>query len=156
MSEDKDATFGEILRRGAREAAAHAAGNGQLSTGARVTRRTLRARQIRLRPPTRPSPQRIQEVRQGLDLSQAVFAALLNVSPATVRAWEQGQRKPKGPTLRLLEIAEHHPTALLIMADRSAVREGKHRDGEGEGNGDGENAPNPESNQTDEPVALGD
>jgi putative transcriptional regulator len=48
-----------------------------------------------------------------MDLSQPVFAAALNVSPETVRAWEQGKREPEGPTLRLLEIAEHHSEVFL-------------------------------------------
>ena len=53
---------------------------------------------------------RIRRVRrQILGVSQAVFADALNVSRATVRAWEQGVRVPEGPTLRLLEIAEEHP-----------------------------------------------
>jgi putative transcriptional regulator len=44
-----------------------------------------------------------------LRVSQPVFAEALNVSRATVRAWEQGIRQPEGPTRRLLEIAESHP-----------------------------------------------
>jgi len=46
-------------------------------------------------------------------MSQAVFATTLNVSLATVRAWEQGTRTPEGPSRRLLEIAERHPQILL-------------------------------------------
>ena len=46
-------------------------------------------------------------------LSQPVFASALNVSPETVRSWEQGKRRPDGPTLRLLEVAEQHPEVLL-------------------------------------------
>ncbi len=34
--------------------------------------------------------------------SQAVFAAYLNTSPSTVQKWEQGQKKPNGPSLKLL------------------------------------------------------
>ena len=37
-------------------------------------------------------------------MSQPVFASLLNVKPATVRAWEQGQRTPDGAAARLMEI----------------------------------------------------
>lgn len=37
-------------------------------------------------------------------MSQPVFASLLNVKAATVRAWEQGQRVPDGAPARLLEI----------------------------------------------------
>jgi putative transcriptional regulator len=48
-----------------------------------------------------------------MELSQPVFAAALNVSPDTIRAWEQGKREPDGPTLRLLEVAKQHPEVLL-------------------------------------------
>ena len=36
-------------------------------------------------------------VREGLGLSQAEFAALLDVSKHTVVSWEQGRRNPSGP-----------------------------------------------------------
>ena len=52
-------------------------------------------------------------IRGHMALSQPVFVATLNISPETVRAWEQGKRKPDGPTLRLLELAEQHPEVLL-------------------------------------------
>jgi putative transcriptional regulator len=48
-----------------------------------------------------------------MELSQPVFAAALNVSAETIRAWEQGKREPDGPTLRLLEVAEQHPEVFL-------------------------------------------
>ena len=38
------------------------------------------------------------------NMSQPVFASLLNVKPSTIRAWEQGQRTPDGTAARLLEI----------------------------------------------------
>jgi putative transcriptional regulator len=38
--------------------------------------------------------------------SQAVFAAYLNTSKSTVQKWEQGQKKPNGPSLKLLNLVE--------------------------------------------------
>lgn len=64
-------------------------------------------------PPPHYLPDRIRGIRDRMALSQPVFAAALNVSPETVRAWEQGKREPEGPTLRLLEVAEQHPEVLL-------------------------------------------
>ncbi|CAA9567620.1 MAG: hypothetical protein AVDCRST_MAG88-2035 [uncultured Thermomicrobiales bacterium] len=52
-------------------------------------------------------------MRARLGVSQPFFAAALNVSPGTVKAWERGARTPDGPTRRLLEIAEEHPEAFL-------------------------------------------
>jgi putative transcriptional regulator len=60
-------------------------------------------------PPTYDADHIRRVRRDVLGVSQAVFADALNVSRATVRAWEQGVRAPEGPTLRLLEIAEEHP-----------------------------------------------
>ncbi len=41
-------------------------------------------------------------IRTALGASQTVFAGLLGVSPATVRAWEQGVNTPSGMATRFL------------------------------------------------------
>lgn len=47
----------------------------------------------------------IKKLREDVfHMSQPLFASLLNVKTATVRAWEQGQRTPDGAASRLLEI----------------------------------------------------
>ncbi|MDP2956163.1 MAG: helix-turn-helix domain-containing protein [Longimicrobiales bacterium] len=122
MAAKKEATFAELLLQGAREAAAHASGDGDMVRRAKVTRRPLTARHLHLRRPDQPSAERIRKIRDNLDLSQSVFSDLLNVSKSTVRAWEQGQRAPDGPSLRLLEIADHHPDALLSLATKGGKR----------------------------------
>ncbi|MCX5973655.1 MAG: helix-turn-helix domain-containing protein [Coprothermobacterota bacterium] len=48
-------------------------------------------------------------VRANLKLSQSVFASLMGVSLRTVQDWEQGRRKPSGPAVALLRIAEQKP-----------------------------------------------
>lgn len=53
-------------------------------------------------------------IRSKLKLSQALFAQALNVSPGTVRSWEQGDKPPQGPSRRLLEIAARSPETLLV------------------------------------------
>jgi putative transcriptional regulator len=58
-------------------------------------------------------PKEISGIRRRLNVSQPVFAALLNVPLATARSWEQGKRKPSGAALRLLDIARHSPGILL-------------------------------------------
>ncbi len=55
----------------------------------------------------------IAGIRQKLNVSQPVFAALLNVPLATARSWEQGKRKPSGAALRLLDLARQRPQILL-------------------------------------------
>ena len=78
----------------------------------RVRRLPLSARQTAVAKPPRYDAARIQTIRERLALSQRLFAEALNVSPATVRAWEQSAWIPVGPTRRLLEIAEEAPEVL--------------------------------------------
>ena len=55
----------------------------------------------------------VKAIREKYGLSQTKFAKLLGVSPATLRNWEQGRRKPEGPARILLFIADKHPEAVL-------------------------------------------
>lgn len=49
---------------------------------------------------------RIRELRENLRLSQSVLAAVLNTSVSTVRKWEIGDKKPSGPSSKLLDLIE--------------------------------------------------
>ena len=66
--------------------------------------------------PAPPKPMKKHEIvklRQQLNLSQAVFAGVLNVSVKTVQAWEQELRQPSNAALKLLTITKKHPKVLL-------------------------------------------
>lgn len=52
------------------------------------------------------SPKEIQALREREDVSQAVFASFLNVRPGLVSQWERGEKKPSGPSLKLLSIVK--------------------------------------------------
>ena len=65
------------------------------------------------RPPKAMTPKDIARIRLKLNCSQAVFAMMLNISPKTVQAWEQGSREPGDAALKLLTIAKKHPELLL-------------------------------------------
>ena len=54
----------------------------------------------------------IKAIRKKKNLSQTVFAKLLNVSPSSVRQWEQGKRIPTGSTKVLLELLDKTPHIL--------------------------------------------
>ena len=54
----------------------------------------------------------IKEIRENLNLSQTVFAKLLNVSPSSIRQWEQGKRQPTGATQVLLDLLKKSPHIL--------------------------------------------
>jgi putative transcriptional regulator len=49
-------------------------------------------------------PRAIKSLRKRSHVSQAVFAAVLNTSVSTVQKWEIGDKKPSGPSLKLLNI----------------------------------------------------
>jgi putative transcriptional regulator len=67
-----------------------------------------------LPPPPKPlTPRQIRAIRQSFNVSQAVFARLINVSLNAVESWEQGVRRPREATLKLLTIAHKHPEVLL-------------------------------------------
>lgn len=75
-----------------------------------------------------PAPQfgggDVKRIRAKLGLSQAVFGAALNVSPDTVRAWEQGKKNPGGPAERLLELAEKHPAMIRAVVQPKSETKG--------------------------------
>lgn len=52
------------------------------------------------------SPKSIVKIRKKMKLTQETFACLFNVSPSTVQNWEKGYRKPRGASLKLLNLAE--------------------------------------------------
>jgi putative transcriptional regulator len=69
--------------------------------------RTMRKFDALCLPPIRKlSAAQIKRLRTRNKASQAVFAAYLNTSSSTVQKWEQGQKKPNGPSLKLLNVVE--------------------------------------------------
>jgi putative transcriptional regulator len=53
-----------------------------------------------------PSPEQIRAIRAQSRMSQAVFAAVLNTSVSTVQKWEIGEKRPSGPSLKLLDVIQ--------------------------------------------------
>ena len=43
-----------------------------------------------------------------------MFAAYLNTSPSTEQQWEQGQKKPNGPSLKLLNLVDKKGLEALV------------------------------------------
>ncbi|OGT47013.1 MAG: hypothetical protein A3E82_01970 [Gammaproteobacteria bacterium RIFCSPHIGHO2_12_FULL_38_11] len=50
----------------------------------------------------------IKKIREKVNVSQPVFAKLLNTSPETIKKWEHGDRHPTGATLKLLNLVAAH------------------------------------------------
>jgi len=59
-----------------------------------------------LRPVESMTAAQIKRLRTRNRASQAVFAAYLNTSSSTVQKWEQGLKRPNGPSLKLLNIVQ--------------------------------------------------
>ncbi len=52
------------------------------------------------------APAEIKLIRNKAGMSQRVFALTLNVAPSLVSQWERGEKKPSGPSLKLLNLAD--------------------------------------------------
>ncbi len=55
----------------------------------------------------------VTNIRKKLHVSQSEFAHLIGVSVDTLQNWEQGRRRPEGPALALLKVAEINPEAVM-------------------------------------------
>ena len=93
----------ELIRR-LESVAKHATGEKRL---------TLRTTRMALPPAEKPlKPSEVTALRKKLGVSQAVFAALLNVPKPTAIRWESGARQPSGAALKLLRLAARRPEFL--------------------------------------------
>ena len=48
----------------------------------------------------------IKKIRESVKVSQPIFAMYLNTSESTIQKWEAGDKKPSGPSLKLLSLIE--------------------------------------------------
>ncbi|MEW6454037.1 MAG: DNA-binding transcriptional regulator [Pseudomonadota bacterium] len=58
-----------------------------------------------LTPVDKLKPLAIKRIREHARMSQAIFALTLNVTTSLVSQWERGEKKPSGPSLKLLTLA---------------------------------------------------
>jgi len=68
----------------------------------------------------------VKRIRATYRLSQGQFAALLGISVATLRNWEQGRRRPKGAARVLLQVAAKHPETVWEVV-KPVIRQSKMR-----------------------------
>lgn len=91
----------------------HETASGLHKAGVMDTR-TMREFDALCLEPVKPlSPAQIRRLRTRMRVSQAVFAAYLNTSLSTVQKWERGQKKPNGPSLKLLNLVEQKGLEVL-------------------------------------------
>ena len=84
----------------------HQTARGLHRAGA-LGKQTLREFNTLCLPPVRAlSARQIRAIRSRARMSQAVFAAVLNTSVSTVQKWEIGEKRPSGPSLKLLDVVD--------------------------------------------------
>ncbi len=59
-------------------------------------------------------PQKIKQLRGEAHISQAVLAAVLNTSLSTIQRWEIGDKKPSGPSLKLLSLIDRKSLGAVL------------------------------------------
>jgi putative transcriptional regulator len=68
---------------------------------------TMREFDVLCLPPVKAyKPEEIKELRMRYRVSQAVFAAYLNVSKTSVAGWESGGKKPGPAAIKLLNLVD--------------------------------------------------
>jgi putative transcriptional regulator len=77
--------------------------------------RTMREFDALCLPPVRTlSARQIRAIRSRARMSQAVFAAVINTSVSTVQKWEIGEKRPSGPSLKLLDVIDRKGVETLM------------------------------------------
>lgn len=72
-----------------------------------ISRKTMREfDELCLTPIEAMAPEEIRELRLSEAASQTVFARYLNVSPGLVSKWERGEKRPGGPSAKLLALVK--------------------------------------------------
>lgn len=98
----------EELVRAVEAVADHASGKSREKL--RVTKVTI------AKPAPAVTPAQVRAIRSRLKVSQADFAAVLNVPVVTAASWERGQRTPSGAALRLLQIVKKNPELITKLS----------------------------------------
>lgn len=91
----------------------HEAAKGLTDAGI-MDKQTMREFDALCLPPVKSFTKgQIKAIREREKASQAVFASYLNITPSTIQSWEQGEKKPSGPALKLLNMVDKKGLACL-------------------------------------------
>jgi putative transcriptional regulator len=81
---------------------------------------TLKTYKVERVPKPDVTPEVIRETRERLNLSRAVFAHELHVSPRTLEKWEQGLTKPNEQAATLILLVRKFPDTLQRLKQLAA------------------------------------
>ena len=88
-------------------ASVHETATGLLGAGL-IDKATLREFDALCLSPVEPlAPEEIRALRERENVSQPVFAHYLNVRKDAVSKWERGEKRPDGPSLKLLNLVKN-------------------------------------------------
>ena len=80
-----------------------------------IDNRTMREFDVLcIEPVSAYSAEQIRSLRERYKISQAVMATVLNTSLSTIQKWEIGDKRPSGPSLKLLSILDRKGLEALI------------------------------------------
>jgi putative transcriptional regulator len=80
-----------------------------------VSKKTLRDfDELCLTPMPSLAPGEIRDLRMREGASQAVFARYLNVTTGLVSQWERGEKRPQGPSLKLLTLVAKNGLRVVV------------------------------------------
>lgn len=83
---------------------------------AREGKRTLRTHSMESRPAPVVTPRDLVRVREGLNLSRALFAVYLRTNVRTLENWEQGRAKPNAQAALLINLVKKYPDTVQRLA----------------------------------------
>ena len=80
---------------------------GDLQAVGAIDKATMRRFDLACLTPVKAmTPAKIKRVREAAHMSQATFALALNVTTSLISQWERSEKKPSGPSLKLLALAD--------------------------------------------------
>jgi len=77
---------------------------------------TLKRHKVTKRAPVTIAPQELRDVREKLNLFQAVFAHYLHTGETTWQNWEQGRARPNAQAVLLIRMVQQNPETLKTLA----------------------------------------
>lgn len=86
---------------------------GEMNAG----KKTLKTHRLSIARDIALSADELRQIRESLQLSQALFAQYLHTGLTTYQNWEQGRAKPNKQAILLIKMVEKDPSLLKTLAE---------------------------------------